>query len=148
MNGKFTYISNILTVTAVILVIYGIHADSPEILFISIYVAVLSFLWKPHGKFEADEKQVVFRTVGRKNIINYSDIENISIEKNWKRTRLEDYYEIELTIKTKNKTYTFTDHLKPDMHEIADNPDRLSEIMKDNDLIKLCKYIENLRKKC
>ncbi len=148
MNGKFTYRSNILPVTAVLLVIYGAYADSPVILFSFIYVAVLGFLWRPHGKFEADEKQVVFRTVGRKNIINYSNIENISIEKNWTRTRLEDYYEIELTIKTKNKTYTFTDNLKPDMDEIADNPDRLLEVMKDNDMIKLCYYIENFRKKC
>lgn len=103
-----------------------------------ILLIVSKMLFKITGFFKADEKQVTFKTLGRKTIINYNDIEKIDIEKKSKLLIYGNYCQLKVVIKAKDKTYTFYDLIKSNMMDMPDC----------SDLLRLCKYIDSLRKKC
>ncbi len=98
----------------------------------------------------ADQDELAVTAFFRETIISYSDIENISIDHEFRKAEIrgaDDYYNEILTITDINKKeYVYYRKLDLDQDEIATNPEYMKEQFENSKFSKLKAYIEEQMK--
>lgn len=149
MKGEFRYKSKLFYMAIILLCISWIPilslTNAGVIMAIILFVLSVIFfqmLDNALGKYEADETEVKFVTLGKKIVIEFKDIKKIEL-KNILKCEVGGlyYYNICLKIITSDNIYKYSSKFEPRFGGVKDLPLAFTERYNNNDFVLLYYYI-------